>query len=332
MKLGIVVSLLVGLVGTASADVTVFMNRHGHVDDDNGAEIPAFGGGDRVWSATVACVKDTFAQFRVTVVDQRPASGSYITAVVGGRASLVGGDDASMNGVAPYSGRVIGDAVVYVFSQVGTGERDVANLCAVTAHEVGHAMGLDHTYLCGDVMSYFHDRCGKQTFVDRDAACGEYGKRACANGATAQNSFRLLGQLVGFRGTPAPSPGRTEDADGDDAIEPTPYDDDAADVDSGENDEPDLEDGSFEAAGGSDDSDGSDGSDDSDDSEDSEDTEGADASDATNRRQRGHHCGDTRVQHRDTTTTQAAPHVEQHVSYVRRGNVVYRITTVTIRR
>jgi hypothetical protein len=139
--------------------------------------------------------------------------------VIGGRASQLGLDDRWTNGVGPHSGRVIPNAIVFIFSKVGTGERDVNNLCAVTAHEVAHALGLDHSFKCGDIMSYWLDRCGKRRFMDVDAACGEEEERDCANGDETQNSYRRLGQLVGFRTQPEPEP---EDEPEDDSWD-TPF-------------------------------------------------------------------------------------------------------------
>jgi Matrixin len=194
--------------GAAPRPVTVLLERSGRVVEHDGEEvtIPRFGGGDRAWSGIVACVKQQFAPFQIDVVERAPARGSYITAVIGGRASQLGLDDRSTNGVGPYSpDHVIRDAVVHVFSKVGTGERDVQNLCAVTVHEVSHSLGLDHSYKCGDVMSYFGDRCGARKLLDLDVRCGEDAARTCGDGARTQNSFRKVAAAVGLR-TPNPEP------------------------------------------------------------------------------------------------------------------------------
>ena len=198
------------IVATTTAEaaprgVTVFLQRNGQVVEHDGEDIsiPKYGGGDRAWNSIVTCVKQQFSPFQIEIVDQRP-SGEFITAVVGGKASLLGLDDRSTNGVGAYSpGRVIRDAVVHVFSRVGTGESDVSNLCSVTVHEVSHALGLDHTYKCGDVMSYFLDRCGTRRFMDVDAPCGEDdGPRLCGDGANTQNSYRKVAEAVGLRNQP----------------------------------------------------------------------------------------------------------------------------------
>jgi len=215
MRVTLVVLAVLSADATAAPrPVTVFMERGGEsvMSDGERVTIPRFGGGDRVWAATVACVKQQFAAFQIEIVDQRPAGHDFITAVIGGRASLLGLDDEQTNGVGPYDGSVLRGATVHVFSQVGTGERDVANLCSVTAHEVGHALGLEHEYRCGDVMSYFHDECGPERFLDVDAPCGEDAARACGTGDATQNSYRRLAMLVGLKAeapaaSPAPAPG-----------------------------------------------------------------------------------------------------------------------------
>jgi len=210
---GVLLVLAASAAHAHAAPVTIFLDRYGQVTDD-GTEIPPFGGGDRVWRALVACVRERYAPFAVDVVDGQPRGGHYITAVIGGKASLLGLDDRTTNGVGPFSGHVERDAVVHIFSRVGTGERDVENLCAVTAHEVGHALGLDHEIYCGDIMSYYLDRCGARTFVDDNAYCGETRARRCGAGGRTQNSYRRLGELVGFRtgrqSEPEPEPQQTD--------------------------------------------------------------------------------------------------------------------------
>ena len=219
--------LVLCLLATAAhANTTVFLERSGHDD------IPRFGGTDRAWGAIVGCVKRQYAPFAVDITDRKPAKGAYITAVVGGLASQRGLDDETTNGVGPYDGSVIRDAVVNVFSEVGTGATDIENLCAVTAHEVGHALGLDHEVLCGDIMSYYLDQCGARTFMDQEAPCGEDEERACGDGAATQSSYRRLAALVGFRDAPvvAPEPEVAPAPTVDPDAEPAAADDDPAPI------------------------------------------------------------------------------------------------------
>jgi hypothetical protein len=214
-----VLSVTARVSEAAPRGVTVFLDRDGRTIDHHGDEIviPAFGGGDRAWNGIATCVAKQFSPFQIEVVTHRPTRGDFITAVIGGRASQLGLDDSSTNGVGPYSGRVIKNAIVHIFSKVGTGERDVQNLCAVTVHEVAHSLGLDHTYKCGDVMSYFLDRCGARRIMDVEAPCGESRTRRCANGDRTQNSYRRLGAMVGFRDELDPEP--EPDVDANDAYD-----------------------------------------------------------------------------------------------------------------
>jgi hypothetical protein len=207
-----VLLVLVMLTGSVAAatPVTVFLEHAGHREqtDDGIVQIPRFGGSARVWNAMVGCVQQKFSAFAVDVVDQRPQDGEYITAVVGGSADQLGYDPEQVAGVGPSDGRVISDAVVHVFSRT-IGERDTQQLCETTAHEIGHALGLDHSMQCGDLMSYPREECGERptlTFTNVDAACGEYQERDCQVG-DSQNSFQRLAALVGLRGAeemPAP--------------------------------------------------------------------------------------------------------------------------------
>lgn len=201
-------TLLTSVADAAPRPVTVFLERNGRVVDHEGeeVEIPRYGGGDVAWGKVVTCVKAQFAPFQLDVVDREPA-GEHITAVVGGLASQLGLDDRSTNGVGPYMpGRIQRNATVHIFSKVGTGERDTQNLCAVTVHEISHALGLDHVFKCGDVMSYYGDRCGARKFLDVTAPCGEFSSRACGTGEKTQNSYRMLVSLVGLKNAPKPEP------------------------------------------------------------------------------------------------------------------------------
>jgi hypothetical protein len=89
---------------------------------------------------------------------------------------------------------VIPRAVVFAFA-AGV-NHNVRTICETIGMEVAHAYGLDHAYLCKDVMTYLPD-CGTRSFVDKDAPCGEKKKRACHGGAPTQNSYRRLLEELG---------------------------------------------------------------------------------------------------------------------------------------
>jgi hypothetical protein len=194
------------------APVIVYVNRNGGTvsagEDDSrrgtsslvesgSVKVPPWKGGDARWKKVMACARDRFSAFDIELVEERPQSGDYIEALVGGMPSLLGyGKDVS--GIAPYTGDVMPNAIVYIFA-AGV-DYDVEVTCVDVLHEVGHALGLDHEYLCQDPMSYLWDCDQAKTFQDVEAQCGEDDPRSCENGTHTQNSFRILARNVGLRG------------------------------------------------------------------------------------------------------------------------------------
>ena len=154
-------------------------------------------GGDAKWKSLVGCVKKMFEPFDVEVTDVRPKDSSFLMVVVGGTPDQIGIKNAHhVSGLAPFNGSVIPRAIVFGFA--GTTKNDVQQTCETIAMEVAHAYGLDHEYLCKDVMTYMTG-CGKKSFVDQDAPCGESKKRACEGGGATQNSHRRLAEVLGVR-------------------------------------------------------------------------------------------------------------------------------------
>ena len=154
-------------------------------------------GGDAKWKELVSCVKTMFAPFDVAITDQRPSGDNFMMVVVGGKPTDIGITNSHhVSGLAPFNGEVIPRAVVYAFA--ATSNNDVRANCETIAMEVAHAYGLDHEYLCKDVMTYLSG-CGNKSFVDADAPCGESKKRACEGGAKTQNSYRRLLDVLGAR-------------------------------------------------------------------------------------------------------------------------------------
>ncbi len=157
------------------------------------AQVPAYEKGAQSWSKLVACVQDQFSRFNVEVTDQDPGNVMHVEAVIGGVPGDVGMED-GVGGVSPMNDdcSMVEKAVVYIFSQVFNGPQVE---CEVAAQEIGHAIGLDHEYLCSDPMTYL-DGCGKKTFQDKTVSCGEYSPRACMCGGK-QNSVQFMYDRLG---------------------------------------------------------------------------------------------------------------------------------------
>lgn len=157
--------------------------------------IPRFRGGAKQWRQLVACVRDQYAPFDVTVTDERPEEKGYVLVAVGGQPKLLG-YPSTTGGLAPYSGEPVEDPVVFVFSDSLGGRTQI--MCETAAMEIAHAYGLDHEYLCKDPMSYLTG-CGKKTFQDKEVPCGEKKPRECGDGKPTQNSYARLMSLLGPR-------------------------------------------------------------------------------------------------------------------------------------
>lgn len=162
--------------------------------------VPGYNGTDRGWKALVACVQDRFAPFDVRITDQRPTdTDDYVMAAFGGSARDLGygkKDAAGVGGLAPFNGKPIGRAVVFVFTATLKNRKD--DSCDTAAMEIAHAYGLDHAFHCRDVMTY-KKRCGTRRFLDEAVPCGEDEPRTCTSGEAKQNSHLALRTLLGAR-------------------------------------------------------------------------------------------------------------------------------------
>jgi len=210
-----------GLFDAAPPHRTIFVNRHGGTYS-SGAEnssqnrssivsgtrtVSAYEGSAAEWASFFSCIQDQFARWNVTVTDQDPGAVPHIEAVIGGWPQQIG-MGSGVGGVAPMHEdcSIVERAIVYVFTQV-LGSPQVE--CEVAAQEIGHALGMDHEYLCKDPMTYLSG-CGAKTFQDQTVSCGEWSPRACMCSAK-QNSVQFMNARLGVAGgsTPTPTPSPT---------------------------------------------------------------------------------------------------------------------------
>jgi hypothetical protein len=167
------------------------------LDPARPVKMPGWKGSDKAWGQVVGCVAKLFAPFNVAVTDRPPPAGEdHVLVVVSGKPGDIGVKDAHVGGLAPFNGAVIAKPVVFAFAaQLGN---SVTQVCETIGMEVAHAYGLDHGYLCNDVMTYMRP-CGAKRFVDKDVRCGEEKPRNCEGGQPTQNSYRSLLQVLGAR-------------------------------------------------------------------------------------------------------------------------------------
>lgn len=162
--------------------------------------IPPWATDEATWSATVACVRELFAPFAVTVVTEDPGSAPHLEAVFGGSPSLLGLPN-NIAGISPFTSScsVIESSMVFVFTQSFTASP--RTYCEVMAQELAHSYGLDHELLAADPMTYLSFD-GKRAFQETLASCGEYSARPCGIGATScrakQSSLLLLRERLGI--------------------------------------------------------------------------------------------------------------------------------------
>ncbi len=183
----------------------------------NVASVPAWNTTPAIWSATVACMKDMFARWDVTITDQDPGNVPHIEAVFGGSPQNVG-MPSGVGGVSPFTEDcgIIENSIVFTFTSVFPA--DAQTVCEVMAQEIAHSYGLDHEMLASDPMTYLSYN-GKRTFKDQAVSCGEYQNRACGIGGSTcrpnQNSVQLLTQRLGQADLVPPTLGITHPADQD---------------------------------------------------------------------------------------------------------------------
>lgn len=169
--------------------------------------VPAWNTSAATWAATVACFKDMWSRFDVTITDQDPGNAPHMMAVFGGSPQDVGMGQ-GVGGVSPFTDdcAVIENSIVFTFTDVFPD--DAQTICEVMSQEVAHSYGLDHEMLASDPMTYLNYN-GNRTFHDQAVACGEYSNRPCGIGGSTcrsnQNSVALLQARAGIADTIAPT-------------------------------------------------------------------------------------------------------------------------------
>lgn len=200
--------LLVWATTAVAQSKTVYLNRDGatlrpgandaraHTSTIVSAPttIPPWETTDALWTATVACMRETWSRFDITFVETDPGTTPHMEALFGGSATDIG-RALNIAGIAPFAAdcSIVENATVFAF--VDSLPQDAQLICEVMSQELGHAYGLDHVLLPSDPMSYLAFD-GKKSFQEAPAECGEKTARPCGLGATAcraqQSSVQIL--------------------------------------------------------------------------------------------------------------------------------------------
>jgi hypothetical protein len=163
---------------------------------DSPSTVAAYTGSDATWQQVVQCVKQTYADFDVQIVTDRPTSGNYHMAIVAGTPQQVQMQSGVL-GVSPFSCGYISNSVSFTFANLEP--NNVADLCWTVAQETAHSWGLDHKYDNRDPMTYLSGGPTTKRFIDEAGSCGEYSARSCQcqyNGSTAKMNSHALIQAV----------------------------------------------------------------------------------------------------------------------------------------
>ena len=166
---------------------------------DTTSTISPYSGSDATWQQVVTCIKQTYADFDVDIVTERPTSGNYHMAIVAGTPGQVQMSNGVM-GVSPFSCGYIGNAVSYTFANLAPS--NVAELCWTVAQETAHSWGLDHKYDNRDPMTYLSGGPTTKRFQNEAGSCGEYSARQCqcnyaSTGSSKMNSYQLIMSTFG---------------------------------------------------------------------------------------------------------------------------------------
>jgi uncharacterized protein (TIGR03382 family) len=154
---------------------------HSSVPNVGQGHLNAFSQGDAVWTNVMACVREVFSPFNVSITDVDPGSAPHFEIMVAGTAAAFG-LPSNVGGVSPFdcSQPYIPNSLVFVFDVWGA---NVNEICATAAQEIAHSFKLDHCTDPSDPMTYF-SFSGRRHFKDAQVQCGS----DCVNGKSPFNA------------------------------------------------------------------------------------------------------------------------------------------------
>jgi hypothetical protein len=158
--------------------------------------------GNESFDEVVACVRDMYAPFDVSVTDSDPGPVPHLEIVVAGYPGEIG-LGAGTGNVAPFTCGFVENGVAFAFANLYGDARQ--SICESAAQASASLGGLDHAYSCPDTMTFLFG-CGPKSFTDADVSCGQFEARTCGCGGSTQNSYQTLLGLYGADPVYVPEP------------------------------------------------------------------------------------------------------------------------------
>lgn len=150
-----------------------------------------------VWDKMMACVKNTYAPFDITVtdVDPGPTVPHYENIVGGSSGTELSPDLGSAGGVSPFTCAEIPNSVSFTFDVYGP---DPDQLCWTVAQETAHSFGLEHEYNANDPLTYISGGPSMKRFQATDSPCGTFSAVTCrCTNKPTQNSYKFIVEMFG---------------------------------------------------------------------------------------------------------------------------------------
>jgi hypothetical protein len=152
-----------------------------------------FAHAEHQWVRLVECVRDMYAPFDLAITTSDPGREPHFELMIAGHPAAIGLETAGGAALSTCPHHVLDNALGFVFASYLTPDM----LCWAAAQESGHMLGLDHTILRLDPMTWLSPPLIKAAFQDVDAECGEYEARPCNCHLARQNTHEVLMATLG---------------------------------------------------------------------------------------------------------------------------------------
>lgn len=170
--------------------------------------ISEFSHSEQVWQDTLACIRDVYLPYGVTITDVDPGAVPHHEAVLAGRAQELPINGALGVAVLGAGACAPADNVIsfsFANNHGPTNNLSLAEaMCWTVAQESAHSYGLEHEFDCSDPLTYLDNCDGPKYFRNLNVSCGEFAAAPCVCGGSFQNSHERLTSTLGVGTLPPP--------------------------------------------------------------------------------------------------------------------------------